>query len=78
VSPQSRPQLRDIAPAKMTGNLALFVGERNADASSTKILGKADSHHIALPKDLLSGLLIFLFGDAARLDAVNLGLIHFD
>jgi hypothetical protein len=78
VSPQSRPQLRDIAPAKMTRNLALFVGGRDADASSTKIPGKADSHHISLRKDLLGGLLTFLFGDAARLDAVNLGLIHFD
>jgi hypothetical protein len=62
----------------MTRNLALFVGERDADANSTKIAGKADSHHIALQKGLLSGLLTFLFGDAARLDAVNLGLIHFD
>jgi hypothetical protein len=64
-------------PAKMT-RMTLFVGERDADASRTKIPGKADSHHIALRKDLLGGLLTFLFGDAARLDAVNLGLIHFD
>jgi hypothetical protein len=46
--------------------------------SSTNIPDKADLHRIVLQKDLLGGLLTFLFGDAARLDAVNLSLIHFD
>ena len=35
-------------------------------------------HHIVPQKDLLGRLLTFLFGDAARLDTVNLSLIHFD
>jgi hypothetical protein len=40
------------------------------------LIGRLASHHAA--KDLLSRLLAFLFGDAACLNTVNLGLIHFD
>jgi hypothetical protein len=60
--------------------LALFVVVHAVDdgESSTNIPDKAHLHHVVLEKDLLSGLLTFLFGDAARLDAVNLSLIHFD
>jgi hypothetical protein len=46
--------------------------------AAPEIPDKADLHHIVLQKDLLSRLLTLLFGDAARLDTVNLSLIHFD
>jgi hypothetical protein len=74
----SPPQLVNIAP----GNDRKFRGSascaRWTTMSRTQIPDEAHLHHIALQKDLLSGLLTFLFGDAARLDTVNLSLIHFD
>jgi hypothetical protein len=76
---ESPPQLLNIGP----GRIDRKIGGSSSSArwpamSSTNIPDKAHLHHIVLQKGLLSGLLTFLFGDAARLDTVNLSLLHFD
>lgn len=76
---ESRPRSSLISLPQLIRNWACsWSCSTRTMMSSTRFPDQAPLRHIVKQNDLLSGLLTFLLGDAARLDAVNLGLIHFD